>query len=133
MLPAGTDREKGAAVAEFVMISGLLALIFAAVLQLGVAIHVRNTVIDSAMAGARAAAMVDSDSREAVTTTRELITAAVGSHYAEDISVEEATRNGIDVVVVRVRTPVPIIGLLGPARMWELEAHALRESIDGAR
>ena len=38
--------DHGSAVAESVMVMSLLAILFAAILQFGLIIHVRNTVID---------------------------------------------------------------------------------------
>ncbi|GMA29919.1 TadE/TadG family type IV pilus assembly protein [Arenivirga flava] len=43
--------ERGSAPAEFVMVSALLLALLLAVLQLGVALHVRNTVTDAASEG----------------------------------------------------------------------------------
>ena len=47
------DRESGSAVADFAMVAGLLSLLFLAVFQLGLALHIRNTLISCASEGAR--------------------------------------------------------------------------------
>ena len=50
----GVDpREAGAAVADFALVSGLVSLLFLAVLQVGLALHIRNTLIACASEGAR--------------------------------------------------------------------------------
>lgn len=111
--------------------SGLLALVFASVLQLGLAMHVRNTVTDSAVAGARQAALADQRHSDGVALTRELITTSVGERYAESISVDEHTADGVTIVSITVTTPVPVIGLIGPQDAWELQGRAIAEDLVG--
>ena len=53
------DRESGSAVADFAMVAGLLSLLFLAVFQLGLALHIRNTLIACASEGARYGARAD--------------------------------------------------------------------------
>lgn len=53
------DLEEGAAVADFALVAGLLMFVFAAVFQLGLTLHVRNTLISCAAEGARLGARVD--------------------------------------------------------------------------
>ena len=49
------------------MVSGLLSLLFVAVLQVGLALHVRNTLISCASEGARLGARAGSGPGDAVT------------------------------------------------------------------
>ena len=56
MLAAGNGRERGAAVAEFAMITVLLVFLLFSVLQVAVFFYVRNIVAASAADGARFAA-----------------------------------------------------------------------------
>ncbi|MDN6500121.1 MAG: pilus assembly protein, partial [Yaniella sp.] len=51
--------ESGSIVAESAMIIALITVLCATILQLGVIIHTRNTMIDAASAGARLAALAD--------------------------------------------------------------------------
>lgn len=127
----GFRSDDGVAVAEFVMVAALLSLVFLAFIQLGLAMHVRNTVIDSAVAGARLASLPDAAPREGAELTQQLISDAVSSRYAERIEVEFSTVGGEDIVTVTVTTPVPVIGLLGPTGTWQLSGRALVEDIDG--
>ena len=127
----GFRSDDGVAVAEFVMVAALLSLVFLAVIQLGLAMHVRNTVIDSAVAGARLASLPDAAPREGAELTQQLISDAVSSRYAERIDVDYSTVGGEDIVTVTVTTPVPVIGLLGPTGTWQLSGRALVEDIDG--
>jgi hypothetical protein len=80
-----SGSEAGSAVAEFIMVVPLLTVLTLSVLQLGLALHVRNTVLDAAAEGARFAALADNGLAEGEGRTRDLITAAVGSGYATDV------------------------------------------------
>lgn len=121
--PSGAERppprppggsEAGAAVTDFVMVSGLLTLLFVAVLQLGVALHVRNTLISCASEGARLGARADASPGDGAARARLLISRAISDAYARDVSAGVETADGVQVVVVRVHAPMPVIGLLGP-------------------
>ena len=81
--PPGTDR--GSAVVEYVMVAGLVAMIFAATLQLALALHVRNTLIDAAAAGARYGTLADRSPEDGVERTRRIVSGALGPRYAQDV------------------------------------------------
>ena len=53
--------EGGSAVADFTMVSALVAVLFVAVFQLGLALHIRNTLISCASEGARLGARANAD------------------------------------------------------------------------
>ena len=61
MLAGGSGRDRGAAVAEFAMISVLLVFLLFSVLQVAVFCYVRNIVAASAADGARFAAAAGVD------------------------------------------------------------------------
>ena len=65
-------RDDGSAVVEFVLVGTLLTLLTLSVLQLGLALLVRNTVLDAASEGARYAALADNDLPDGVARTRDL-------------------------------------------------------------
>lgn len=112
------------------MVSALLTLVFAAVLQIGLAMHVRNTVVDSAIAGARIAAAADRTANDGAKHTALLISTALSSSYADDVRVTTSPAGPHTLVTVTVRTPVPVAGLAGPGDMWELQGRALVEDPD---
>lgn len=112
------------------MVSALLTLVFAAVLQIGLAMHVRNTVVDSAIAGARVAAAADRTGEDGAQHTALLISTALSASYADDVHVTTAPAGPHMLVTVTVRTPVPVAGLVGPGDMWELQGRALAEDPD---
>ena len=127
---AGERSDSGSAVAEFALIASLLALILAGALQIGLVIHVRNTVIDSAIAGARQASLADQTPRDGQKLTRDLIRVSVGERYAPKVTVSTSQRGAVEIVEVRVTTPLPVLGLWGPAEVWELRGRSIVEDID---
>ena len=125
----GPDRrsDSGSAVAEFVLVSALLSLVFAALLQIGLALHVRNTVVDSAIAGARMAAAADRTEADGAQHTATLIAAAVHERYAQDIRVDSSPSGPQTLITVTVRVPVPVVGFASTGQTWELTGRAFAE------
>ncbi|MEO8528343.1 MAG: TadE/TadG family type IV pilus assembly protein, partial [Pseudolysinimonas sp.] len=105
--------EEGSAVVEFTLVGVLLTLLTLAVLQLGIALHVRNTVLDAAAEGARFGALADNTPADGVVRTRELITEAIGADYATDVDVSGGSWMGHPAVTITVHTTLPVIGLIG--------------------
>ncbi|MBN9606507.1 MAG: pilus assembly protein [Actinomycetales bacterium] len=126
---AALRSERGSAPAEFAMVAGLLTVLTLVVIQLGLALHVRNTVLDAAAEGARYGALADNGPADAVARTRELIAAAVGPQYGEDVSVAAGSWQGVPALTVTVRTTLPLIGLLGVDRAMEVSGHAAIETL----
>jgi len=122
--------DRGSAPAEFAMVAGLLTVLVLAVLQLGIALHVRNTALDAAAEGARFGALVGSTPEEGVARTRALITEAIGPDYARDITVSRGRWQGVPALTVTVRTTLPLIALLGADRALEVSGHAAIETLD---
>lgn len=122
--------EGGSAPVEFVLVGVLLTFLTLAVLQLALALHVRNTVLDAAAEGARYGALADNEPADAVPRTTHLIETAVGSDFARDVTVREGSWMGVPAVIVTVRTTLPLAGFLGVDRALEVEGHAARETLD---
>jgi len=120
--------ETGSAPTEFVMVSGLLVLLALGVLQLGLALHVRNTLVDAAAEGARFGALADNTALDGADRARDLITAALGEQYAQDVSTSAGSYLGVPALVVTVRAPLPLVGLLGPTAL-EVAGHAAVETL----
>ena len=95
-------------------------------LQLTLVMHVRNTVVDAASEGARFGALTDRGPEDAAGRTRLLIDSSLSSSYAADVSAASVVVDGVQTVVVTVRAPLPVIGLLGPRRL-EVDGHAVDE------
>ncbi len=108
----------------------LLTALLLAVVQLALALHVRNTVLDAAAEGARYAALAGSSPAAGVERTRRLIDAAIAAEYASDVSAATTTVGGAPAIAVTVRAVLPVVGLFGPERGLEVTGHAAIELID---
>lgn len=116
--------ERGSAVADFVMVGGLLTVLVLAVVQLTLVLHVRNVLVDAAASGARYGSLADRTPDDARQRAAELITGALGAEYATAISVGQADASGVRSLEVRVVAPMPVVGLIGPAGTMEVAGHA---------
>ncbi len=103
-------EERGAATAEFVMVSALLVLLTLLIVQLALFVHVRNTLTDAASAGARLGVLHDRTGQDGAQRTAELISGSVALQHAEDISYEYVPSGEGRMLRVTVRTQVPLLG-----------------------
>ncbi len=134
VVPARGGRERGSAIAEFVLVSALLLIVALGVFQLGLALFVRNSLISAASEGARYGARADSSAAEGADRTGSLIRAGLNDAFAGDVSASERSVDGIRVVQVVVRAPLPVVGLLGPAGVLTVSGRAFSErQVTGAR
>ena len=122
--------DEGSAVAEFVMVSALLTVLTLSVIQLGLALFIRNTVLDAAAEGARFAALADNSPADGVSRTIDLLTTALGPTYARDVSAAGGRYLDHPAVIVTVRAPLPLIGLIGIDDGLEVSGHAAVETLD---
>lgn len=120
--------DRGSAPVEFVLVGTLLTALTLAVLQLAFAVYVRNVVHDAAVEGAYHAALADTTPDEGVDVTREVISRAVGSEYADDVRIGVSGIAPHETVDVRVHTTFPLLGLIGIPLAMEVEAHAPAET-----
>ncbi len=121
--------DRGSAPVEFVLVGTLLTLVALSVLQLALALHVRSTLIDAAAEGARHAALADSSLPAGIERTRELISSAVGERYAADVRAGLGNVGAQPVVVMTVRAPLPLIGLIGLDDGVEVSGRAALEPL----
>jgi len=112
------------------MVGALLTVLTLSVLQLGFALHIRNTVLDAASEGARYAALADNTVLDGAGRTRDLITTAIGDGYARDVTAVADDYLGHPSAIVTVRAPLPLIGLVGIDGGLEVSGHAALESLD---
>lgn len=122
--------DAGDATVDFVLVGALLTVLTLSVIQLGLALLIRNTVLDAAAEGARYAALADNGLDDGVQRTRDLITAALGATYAGDIDASYEQHLGTSATVITVRAPLPLIGLLGLEQGMEVHGHAAVESLE---
>ena len=128
MVTPRCDRtERGAAVVDFVLVLLVLVPLLLGLLQVGLVLHVRNTLTAAASEGARHAATVDRGPAEGAARTREQIREALAGRFARQVSAREVSLDGVPGVRVDVRAEVPPLGLWGPAVRLELSGHAVEE------
>lgn len=126
---AAADRlacERGSAVAEFPMVAALLVIIALAVIQVAVVLHVRNTVTDAAVQGAREAAILGHSAQDGTDRTQMLIRERLGRGYTAQVTTDETADGRI---TVTVRATMPLVGLLGPSRSMTLTGNAVAEEV----
>jgi hypothetical protein len=114
-------------VADFVLVSALVSVLFVALFQVGLTLYVRNTLISCASEGARLGARADADPGQGIVRTRSLISTTLADRFARDVTAEVVTANGVQVLSVRVVAPLPVIGPLGPDRGIDIVGRAFLE------
>ena len=122
-------NEDGSAIVEFVLVGALLTVLTLSVIQLGLVLLIRNTVQDAASEGARYGALADNNPADSVQRTKDLITTAIGPLYAKDVTVTRGTYDGHPADIVTVRTPLPLLGLIGLPNGLEVHGHAAIETL----
>lgn len=103
----------------------LVVILALGVVQLALALHVRNTLLSSAHEGARLAAHSDRSFADGEARTAQLLETALGGNEVE-ISSRPTVIQGSPGVVVEVTSSVPLIGMWGVGTMT-VEARAYQE------
>lgn len=123
-MPAG---ERGAAVVEFTLVSVVLIGLFLAIVQLGLILHVRNTLVACAAEGARHAANADRDLADGEARTTALIAESLNARFGDGVASRYITAGGVQLVEIEVTTTLPLFGLLGVDRGLRVTGHAVEE------
>lgn len=104
-----------------------MTVLFVAIVQLTLVLHVRNTLVDCAGEGARYGALSGNGTGDAEARTRDLVRASLSGRFADDVSARRVERGGVDEVEVVVRAPLPVVGLVGEVGDITVRGHALAE------
>ncbi len=123
----GKRGERGAATVDFVLVVVVVVPLFLGILQVGLVLHVRNTLTSAASEGARYGARFDREPGDGAARTREAVTDAVSGRFARDVTARRTTLQGAPAVTVEVRGEVPALGLFGPAWPVQVSGHAVEE------
>jgi Flp pilus assembly protein TadG len=126
-VPRPRRGDRAAAVVDFVLVMVLLVPLVLGVIQVGLVLHVRNTMAAAASDGARYGATVDRGPADAAARTRATIGEAISGRYADAVSAHEVVVAGSEGVVVEVHATVPALGLFGPGVELSVEGHAVKE------
>lgn len=119
--------DTGSAVVDFVLVMMLLVPLVLGIAQVGLVLHVRNTLSSAASEGARAAAPLGATPEDGAARARTIIRAALADRHASDVSASWTTVDGVAGSEVVVRTRVPALGLFGPSVSLTVRGHAVRE------
>jgi Flp pilus assembly protein TadG len=112
-------------VVDFVLVSTLVTVMFLALVQLALVLHVRNTVADAASSAARYGALADRTPQDAQQRAELLLSTSLGDGYAQNVTAGVSTSGGVAILTVSVTAPLPLIGLFGPRGQLGMSGHAL--------
>lgn len=119
--------DRGAAVVDFVLVLVVLIPLFLGIFQVGLVLHVRNTLTAAASEGARYAATVDRPLDAGATKAREQISGALAARFARHVTARPARVHGAPGVEVDVTADVPALGIWGPGVRLQVSGHAVEE------
>lgn len=105
-----SQEDAGAIVAESAMIIALVTLLCGTILQLGVIIHTRNTMIDAASAGARYAALADRNLTDGQNRTAALLTSSIPNAESATITIGRESEG--ELIRVTVTHRLPLLGFI---------------------
>jgi len=120
--------DSGSAVVEFVLVSVLVVVLALAVIQLGLALFIRNSLVSAAGEGARFAAAADRSPEDGAQHTRALISQTLPDSYDDQVFAGYTMVDGVQAVEVEVRASLPVFGWLGPSGALRVTGHAMEES-----
>ena len=118
--------EEGSEVVSTVLVQGLVVLVILLLMQIAFASHVRTISVSAASEGARRGGLLGGDEDEAAARTGELLDSLVGAAKDREIAVDRQSDAGVDILVVTVRTRLPLVGGFGP-RWLTVHGRALVE------
>lgn len=127
--PGRRRGDRASAIVDFCLIMMLLVPLVLGLVQLGIVLHVRNTMTSAASEGARYAARVDAGPAQGVGRARRLIRHTLADRYATGVQAAQTRVDGYPGVVVRARAQVPALGLFGPSIELEVAGHAVEEAL----
>ena len=106
----------------------VLAPLVAGLLQVALVLHVRTTLAAAASDGARYAATADRGPVDGVARTRSQIDTAIAGRFAQAVTVEQASVDGLPGVIITVTAEVPALGIGGPAVRFSVSGRAVEEA-----
>ena len=125
----GRRTEGGAAVVDFVLVLVVLVPLFLGILQVGLVLHVRNTLTSAASEGARYAARVDRGLEDGRARAREQVAGALTGELRPVVTARDTVVQGQPGIEVRVAADVPALGVWGPAVHLDVSGHAVKETL----
>lgn len=109
------------------MLAGLISVIALVAVQFAVVLHVRNTATAHVIEGARTGARADATPQQGAARASELIGSSLIGDADVPVSARRTSVDGVDVVEVSARIPMPLLGPLGPAEALTVTGQAYAE------
>ncbi|GAB2975816.1 TadE/TadG family type IV pilus assembly protein [Nocardioides montaniterrae] len=119
--------QRGSAVVDAVLVMVLLVPLFLAIVQVGLVLHVRNSLASAAADGARLAATLDRGPSDGIARTRAQIAASAGGGFVTSVRSRRTTVDGEPTIEIVVHAEVPALGLGGPAIGFDVTGRAVEE------
>lgn len=119
--------EEGSAATEFVLVMLVLLPLFLGIFQLGLFLHVRNTLTACAHEGARQAANYNGTLGEGQAVAEDCISDSLSPGMAGGTSTATGNAAGQLLMIVRVNATMPAIGFWGPRFQFVVSGHAVKE------
>ena len=119
--------QRGSAPIQFVVGLPILVLISLAVIQMVIVLHVRATLTSAAAEGARAAALSGASPSRGVLRIRSALAGDIALSAVDSITIRPQTVSGTRVMEATISAHVPIVGLIGTAKLV-IRGHALTEA-----
>ena len=110
------------------LISLVLVPLVLGLIQVGLVLHVRNTLAAAATEGARYGATIDREPAAGADRTRQQIDGALADRFAQDVTARRERVDGVPTVAVTVHAVVPPLGLWGPGVDLTVAGHAVQET-----
>jgi Flp pilus assembly protein TadG len=120
--------ERGSAVVDGVLVMVLLVPLLLGIVQVGLMLHVRNSLASAAADGARLAATLDSSTTDGVARTREQIAQSAGGSFVTSVQPRRVLLDGAPAIEIVVHAEVPALGLGGPAIGFDVTGRAVEET-----
>ena len=110
------------------LVSLVLVPLVLGLIQVGLVLHVRNTLAAAATEGARYGATIDRSPQDGAARTRTQINDAIAERFAGEVSARRETVDGVPTVAVTVHASVPPLGLWGPGVELSVTGHGVQET-----
>lgn len=116
--------DRGSAPVEFLLVGLVLTVLTLAILQLALAIYLRNVAHDAAVEGAYHGALADITPEEGAARAELVAERVVGDGFISRAAAERFESPAGDEVEVTLWTTMPLLGLWGIPDGWEVTARA---------
>lgn len=120
-------KESGSAVLDFVLVAAPMLLITLGVITFCVATYSLGVIRDTAVEGARFAALADQSSSSGCIRAQSLLAKAIVPSIPRSVTCSALIEEGIEYERVEISVRMPVLGLVAGPRQLSAESMAPRE------